>query len=189
MNEVAADVRTDEELLNLARSILSEKGFYTETSRTSIDLVLAENSLFVIGVAAVSTTRDLIKVEPFAFAALAERLEGTILGPKKWDTYLVLLTQEKSIEDDEITRDLYAINYDTTRVRRIAHTGVNPTPEAVAHALAPFVEPRTSISPSASQGDALESLLHALVSGGVDEELAQRAVAAFGQGAQLDDVL
>lgn len=59
--------------------------------------------------------------------ALAQRIESAALGPKKWDTYLVLLTQEKSAEDDDVTRDLYAINFDRSRLRRIAHTGVDPT--------------------------------------------------------------
>lgn len=188
MNIALPSVRSDDELLRIAAAVLSEQRFHVETVSEGIALVLAENSYFVVAVAAMNTIRELILAEPVAFETLANRVESATLGPKKWDTYLVLLTQERSAEDDDVTRDLYAINYDTSRLRRIAHTGVDPTPEAVRHALAPFVEPATSTT-SAMQADALESLLRALISRGVDEELAQRAITAFEQGATLDDVL
>lgn len=187
MNGESLSTRSDDELLSITQTVMSEHGFHVETLSGPIDLVLAENSYFVVAVAAMATIRDLILAETVAVDALAQRIESAALGPKKWDTYLVLLTQEKSAEDDDITRDLYAINYDTSRLRRIAHTGVDPTPEAVSHALAPFVEPKPSAA--AAQADALDSLLRALISRGVDEELAQRAITAFGQGAALDDVL
>lgn len=180
--------RSDEDLLNIAKTVLSEQGFHIESVSGNVDLILAENSYFVVAVAAMNTTRDLILAEAVAFNALAERIESVSLGPKKWDTYLVLLTQEKSAEDDEVTRDLYSINYDTSRLRRIAHTGVDATPEAVSHALAPFVEPAASAA-SAAQDDALDSLLRVLITRGVDRELARRAITAFEQGASLDDVL
>jgi hypothetical protein len=188
MNGLSPSARSDEELLRITKAVLSEQGFHVESVIEGIDLVLAENNYFVVAVAAMNTIGDLILAEPVALEALAQRIESATLGPKKWDTYLVLLTQEKSAEDDDLTRDLYAINYDTSRLRRIAHTGVDPNPEAVSHALAPFVEPVTSTT-SAAQTDALDSLLHALISRGVDEELARRAITAFEQGAKLDDVL
>jgi glutamine synthetase type III len=188
VNSASPSSRSDDELLRIAKSVLEEQGFHVETVSEDIDLVLAEDNYFVVAVAATNTIRDLILAEPVAFGALAQRIESAALGPKKWDTYLVLLTQEKSPEDDSVTRDLYAINYDTSRLRRIAHTGVDPTPDAVSHALAPFVQPATSAT-SAAQADAFDSLLRALVSRGVDEELAQRAITAFEQGATLDDVL
>lgn len=188
MNSASPFARSDDELLRITKAVLLEQGFHVETVSGDIDLVLAENTYFVVAVAAMNTIHDLILAESLVFDALAQRIKTAILGPKKWDTYLVLLTQEKSAEEDDVTRDLYAINYDTSRLRRIAHTGVDPTPEAVSHALAPFVEPATSTAP-ATQADALESLLHVLISRGVNEELAQRAITAFEQGVVLDDVL
>lgn len=187
MNGLPAPARSDDELLRVTRTVLADQGFHVETVSGSIDLVIAENRYFVVAVAAMNTIGDLIQAEPVAFQALAGLLESAALGPKKWDTYLVLLTQERSAEGDDVTRDLYAINYDTSRLRRIAHTGVDPTPDAVGHALAPFVEP--SPSATAAQADAFDSLLRTLISRGVDEDLAQRAITAFEQGATLDDVL
>lgn len=187
MNSATPPARSDAELLRVTGTVLADQGFHVQNVSGSIDLVLAENNYFVVAVAAMNTIGDLIQAEPIAFEALAQLIESAALGPKKWDTYLVLLTQEKSAEDDNVTRDLYAINYDTSRLRRIAHTGVDPTPDAVRHALAPFVEP--SSNTSAAQADAFDSLLRALISRGIDGELAQRAIAAFEQGAMLDDVL
>ncbi|MFE4541581.1 hypothetical protein [Arthrobacter sp. NPDC056727] len=188
MKTTSLSGRSDNELLGFTKTVLSEQGFQVETIGENIELVVAENSYFVVAVAAMNTIRNLILAEPAVFEALSKRIESVALGPKKWDTYLVLLTQEKSAEDDAVTRDLYAINHDTSRVRRIAHTGVDPTPEALRHALAPFLEP---VTPTATvvHTDALESLLQTLISNGVDEELARRAVTAFEQGASLDDVL
>jgi hypothetical protein len=188
MNGDVGPTRSDDGLLSIAKQVLSEQNFRVESTSGGVDLILAENRYFVIAVAAMNTIRDLILVEPVAFGALAQRIESAALGPKKWDTYLVLLTQEKSAEDDDVTRDLYAINYDTSRLRRIAHTGVDATVEAVSHALAPFVAPSSSTT-SDAQADALDTLLRALISRGVDEDLAQRAITAFEQGATLDDVL
>lgn len=188
MNSASQSARSDDELLRITKAVLSEQEFHVETVSGNVDLILAENTYFVVAIAAMNTIHDLILAESVIFEALAQRIETAILGPKKWDTYLVLLTQEKSAEEDDVTRDLYAINYDTSRLRRIAHTGVDPTMEAVSHALAPFVEPATSTTP-ATQADALESLLHALISRGVDEEFAERAITAFEQGVALDDVL
>lgn len=188
MSEGAASARSDDELLRITEVVLSEQGFQVEAINDTVNLILAENNYFVVAVAAMNTIDELILAEPVAFQALAQRIASATLGPKKWDTYLVLLTQEKSAENDAVTRDLYAINYDTSRLRRIAHTGVDATPEAVGHALAPFVEPPTTAT-SAVQTDALDSLLRALISRGVDVELARRAITAFEKGATLDDVL
>lgn len=179
--------RSDHELLRITKAVLVEQGFNVETASGEIDLVLGENNYFVVAVAAMNTIQDLIFAEPVAFAALTQRIESATLGPKKWDTYLVLLTQERSAEADDITQDLYAINYDTSRLRRIAHTGVDPSSEAVRHALAPFVEP-TGFATSAPQDEALQSLVRALVSRGIEKEFAQRAITAFEQGAALDDI-
>ena len=187
MSTQIPDVKSDDALLRLAETVLTERGYQTEFVHDEPNLVLAENSYFVVAVVASNTIRELIHSEGVAEGTFTRRIESSSLGPKKWDTYLVLLTQERSPENDDVTRDLYAINYDTSRLRRIAHTGVDPTVEAVGQALASFVPPETA--PAQVQGDEFAALLKALTSRGVDEQFAQRAIRAFGQGAQLDDVL
>lgn len=188
MTAISLSNRSDNELLGFTRTVLSEQGFQVETLNQEVDLLLAENSYFVVAVAAMNTIQNLILAEPLVSEALSRRLGTVPLGPKKWDTYLVLLTQEKSTEDDASTRDLYAINHDTSRVRRIAHTGVDPTLDAARQALSPFIEPMSPTTPVAVN-NALESLLQTLIAHGVGQDFAQRAVTAFEQGASLDDVL
>ena len=137
---------------------------------------------------AMNTIQDLLLSEGLAEGVIAERLSAGAVGPKKWDAYLVLLTQERSSEDDATTRDLYAINYDTARLRRIAHTGVDATSWAVAHALAPFVAPTEETS-LAIHDDPFLAFVDVLASRGVARDIANRAVTAFEQGASLNDVL
>lgn len=188
MTNSAPQPASDSELLHIAKGVLEGQGYRVESSTAGVDLVLAENPYFVVAVAAMNTIQDLLLGEGLAETSLANRINDSSIGPKKWDAYLVLLTQERSPEDDATTRDLYAINYDTARLRRIAHTGVDATPEAVAHALAPFIAPSEATSPEI-QHDPFVALVDALASRGVSRELADRAVTAFEQGASLDDVL
>jgi hypothetical protein len=187
MTRADASTGSDQELLHIARDVLQEQGYTVELATNGVDLVLAENPYFVVAVAAMNTIQDLLLSEGLAEATIVERLNRSVVGPKKWDAYLVLLTQERS-SDDETTRDLYAINYDTARLRRIAHTGVDATSEAVAHALAPFVAPAEATNPDIHE-DPFLALVDALASRGVSRELAARAVTAFDQGASLNDVL
>jgi hypothetical protein len=179
---------TDGDLLAVAEVVLSAQGYFVEKLDDPMDWLLAENAYFVVAVVASHTIQDLRIAQGPAEEALAERLTAASIGPKKWDAYLVLLTQEKSPEDDLTTRELYAINYDTTRLRRIAHTGVSVTSESVSHALAPFVAPLEG-SASDIHEEPFSRLLAALEARGVDRDLADRAIAAFEQGASLDDVL
>lgn len=188
MTNPDAQHSSDSELLHIAKGVLEAQGYRVELATAGIDLLIAENPYFVVAVAAMITIQDLVLNEGLAEASLANRLDDSVIGPKRWDAYLVLLTQERSSEDDATTRDLYAINYDTARLRRIAHTGVDATPEAVSHALAPFIAPSESTSPEI-QDDPFAALVDALASRGVSRELADRAVTAFEQGASLDDVL
>lgn len=188
MTDTAQMPPQDADLLAVAESVLTSHGYVVETVDDPINLLLAENAFFVVAIAASHTIQDLRSAQGAAEEALAERLATASIGPKKWDAYLVLLTQEKSPEDDLTTRELYAINYDTTRLRRIAHTGVSATPESLSHALAPFTAPLEGSSTGIHE-DPFARILVALEARGIDQDLANRAIAAFEQGASLDDVL
>jgi hypothetical protein len=119
---------------------------------------------------------------------IAERLAAADPGPKRWDAYLILLTQERSPESSTTTRELFSINYDTTNLRRIAHSGVDATLTAVRDALSPFVAPIELDDPSLAKG-AFTYFVEALASRGVERDLADRAITAFRQGVPLGDVL
>jgi hypothetical protein len=181
--------RSDQELVTLARSILEREGFVVEQSAGESDgILLSEDPYFIVAIVTASTVDQLVEAESLGEMTLIERLNEHDLGPKVWDAYLVLLTQQAALEDAETTRKLFEINYDTANLRRIVVTDVRPTASAVEAALAPFIAP-----PSKADQTVVESpfvqLTRSLAGLGVDPGLAERAVTAFEQGANLVDAL
>lgn len=187
-SDSGVNVSSDRELLALARRVLNEEHYAVEESHDGVELLLAENRYFVIAVVATATLRELMIAESLGEAVLAVRMQTADAGPKRWDAYLVLLTQERSPDDSETARQLYSINYDTSGVRRIAHSGVSPTVAAVREALTPFVAP-IELDEQGLADDAFASMIEALAARGIERNLAQRAVSGFRQGADLDDIL
>ncbi len=180
---------SDTELVAAARSVFVSEGYVVEEVQVDgLDLLLAENAYFLVGVVATSTIAQLLDAESVAEAAISDRLTQENVGPKKWDAYLMLLTQELSPENGLVTRGLFEINYDTSRLRRIAHAGVTPTAVAVRSVLAPFIAP-TELSDPAITENPFQSMVRALALNGVERQLAQRAIDAFEQGVPLADIL
>lgn len=181
-------VVSDDELLVLARSVLAQQGYAVEEIVGDVGILLAENAYFLVGVVATSTIAQLLVAEGIAEAVISERLAASDAGPKRWDAYLILLTQERLPESETTTRELFEINYDTARLRRIAHAGVSPTIRSVSEALSPFLKP-VELADASVIEDPFKLLVRALTSRGVDPALAGRAVTAFEKGVPLGDVL
>jgi hypothetical protein len=183
-------LQQDVELLALAREVLAGEGYSVDSVRTSsgLDLVLAENPLFIVAVAAVPTVDQLRLAESFAADALSQRFADVDLGPKRWDAYLVLLSQESRPEQREDARVVFELTYDTHAVRRIVRLGVIPTMSEVRRSLQPFVRPIELSDPSIAK-DPLEMMIESLVEHGVSREIASRSVHAFKQGASVGDVV
>lgn len=187
-DESRARVSSDRELIALAQSVLSSEQYVIEDVEDGIRLLLAENRYFVVGLVATPTLDELLLAEALGETALMNRMKTANPGPKRWDAYLVLLTQEKSPDDSHTARQLFSINYDTSAVRRIAHTGVAPTVAAVREALTPFVAP-VHLDAREVGTDAFGLMVESLAARGVARGLADRAVNAFRQGADLNDLL
>jgi hypothetical protein len=168
--------------------VLADEGYSVEDIEAGLSVLLAENRYFVIAVVAVPTISQVLVAEGMAEAILLDRVASSDAGPKRWDAYLILLTQEQSPESGAAARELFTINYDTAGLRRIVHTDVAPRLSSVRRALAPFVRPITLDDPSIAT-DPFESLLEALAERGVERDLATRAVTAFRQGVRLVDAL
>jgi hypothetical protein len=182
-------VRSDDELVALAKAALTSEGYRVEeVEANSLRMLVAENRYFIVAVVATSTIQQLLLGEDTASRLLQERLIGADVGPKVWDLYLVLLTQERLPNGGEVTRNLFAINYDTRGIRRIVHSGVAPTLTAVRAALTPFVRPVELDDPGIA-ADPFQSFIYALTERGVDLDTASRAVSAFRQGVSIDDAL
>lgn len=179
----------DQELVTLARSILEREGFVVEQGTGDAhSILLSENPYFIVAVVTASTVNQLLEAESLGETTLVERLNDHDLGPKVWDAYLVLLTQEPAPDDAETTRNLFEINYDTASLRRIVVPDVRPTTSAVETALAPFIAPPTKTDEAVVESP-FAQLTRSLAGLGVDPDLAKRAVAAFEQGANLVDTL
>lgn len=182
------EYRVDEDLQAIAESVLAEAGFATAVLFTEGGCLLAESEYSILVVVAVPTLGDLFKAEPLVEGALQHRIDESEVGPKVWDAYVVLLTQERLADEGEGLRPLFGINYDTRGFRRIARTGVQPTVRSVRSALSPFVEP-VRLEDAGIAADPLASLSEALVSNGVQEDIAVRAIQVYRDGGRLDDVL
>ena len=191
MNSLGADagVRNDQDLLALARAILESEDYVVEAvDEKGLEVLVGENRYFIVSVVAVPTIAQLLIAEGIAERFLTAQMEEADLGPKVWDAYLILLTQERLPDGGEVTRDLFAINYDTRAIRRIAHSGVDPTLSAVRTALTPFVKPIELDDPEITR-DPFELFSDALIRRGVEPGVVSRAIPAFKQGADLDDAL
>jgi hypothetical protein len=183
----APDLVPDDELLSLAASVLHSEGFAVELyAGHPLPVLFAENSFFLLALTSLATISELLVAEPVASSVLADRLSQVDVGPKRWDVYLVLLTQEPLTEGGESTRALFEINHDTNRVRRIAHTGVSPTIAGVRLALNPFLAPIELDDPAVSD-EPLQMFTEALIEHGVDRDIASRVVSAFRHGVPISD--
>ena len=185
----ARGFRTDEDLFALARSVLSEAGFAQEEVKLQDTAVLlAENEYCIVALAATPTMDDLVAAESYVEAFLHKGIESADIGPKLWDIYVVLLTQERPSEQGNGLRPLFKINYDTHSFRRMARVGIEATIQGVRNALIPFVEP-VRLEDGELATAPLEVLSAELISFGVDESVATRAVEIYQRGGQLDDAL
>lgn len=182
-----ADFRVDEDLLALARTVLAESGFVAELVHSET-VLLAENQFAIVALAATPTLADLLAAEATVESFLRARIAEANVGPKVWDAYLVLLTQDSSQSPGRNYQRLFEINYDTHEFRRIARVGVGPTFREVRSALTPFVEP-LRLDEAGLSVDPLDSLPAALNRHGIDMDIAERAVDIFRQGGRLDDAL
>ena len=119
---------------------------------------------------------------------LHSNVEREGIGPKLWDAYVVLLTQERPSDQRDGLRPLFKINYDTRGFRRMARAGVEPTIRGVRNALTPFVEP-VRLEDTGLATPPLVALVAALITHGVNESVAGRAIEIYKQGGRLGDAL
>ena len=206
-----ARFRCDKDLLLIAEDILSESGYehgwlaadddaaVARRGRSSAnggtvamngqDMLLAENAYAVVVVVAATTVGGLVIAEQFVELQLRSRIAEADAGPKRWDAYAVLLTQDIPSGNgrDSGSSVFFDINYDTSHFRRLVRAGVKSTKRGVSEALTPFLEP--DFRDAGLLDDPMESFSVALVDQGIDKSLASRAVEVYRQGGRLDDVL
>lgn len=173
---------TSTTLLAAADEMLLAAGFRPASSSISkweaSNARLFEDPYSLVAVVVYDTWQQLFERWPDAQALLVEVVSSTLgkAEPKSWDVYLVLLTP--AFADTDAVREVNAIRYDTTRVRKLISTGEElRTLDDVRRTLLPLL-PVNPVSLDPPR-DILELLVDALASRGIDRDDVARLVAAF----------
>ena len=163
-------------LLAPAALVLRRHGFRTRlmASHDTHPILLAENSLFLVGVVEFSGAYDLPSIEAATSTQLADQVAAA--GPKHWDAYLVLLSAAAAT-DRGWSEDVTDILYNTRYLRRIVRWGVIPTESSLSSALRSFLP----LPPPSAAGpiDPIQRLIDELPTHGVEAEKAETALAQW----------
>src|SRR5579862_6538632 len=136
MNEYIA---VDSELLELAEMALRGAGYSTRLETGVVEMLLAENRFAVVIVSAGSSVSDLFKLEPILTEHLVAESSTGVMGSKRWDLYVVLLTTQSIENDSRDWEPIFSMAYDTRYARRYLRTGLAPTLSSVQAALRPLL--------------------------------------------------
>lgn len=170
---------SDASLLAVARRVLTHHHFRVQESQLpGLDdgaWLLAESEYFVLGLATGQTFDDLLVLEGYVVAALGELLQGSELGPKRWDSYVVLLASSDS--DQRGRAEVVRLQYNTRSLRRLVSLGIAAHEEAVTSALATFLP--LPDPPPGGLRSAFDELKQQLVINGIPDAQAAAAVATY----------
>ncbi len=179
-------VTSDPGLLAVARRVLTQHDFrVSEMTLADADAatwLLAESEYFLLALAAGASFDDLLVLEGFLAAALATVFEDRRLGPKRWDSYVVLLSSSGA--DQRGAPDVVRLQYNTRSLRRLVSLGVPSREETVAEALATFLplpEP-----PPGMLRSAFDELVTQLVINGIPEDRAATVVGSYRRTGSID---
>jgi len=172
------EAKLDTRLLLLARRILERHHFRVQERQVEgledATWLLAESDYFVLGVAAGVEFDDLLLLEGYVVESLGRLLQDH-LGPKRWDSYVVLLSTSGAEERGR--PDVVRLQHNTRSIRRLVALGTAAHEDAVASALATFLPlqepPMQGLRPP------FDELIEQLVLNGVDHEQASAAVASY----------
>ena len=181
--------QTDNYLLAMAKELLIDAGFvYEDLDLGEESGILAENKYSIVALATTSTILGLERAESQLATCVRERIQESELGPKSWDIYLVVITQDAPSDQDSDVVPLFQINYDTSGFRRILRAGVKASDSDLRRALVTFVELPNLESTNLSL-DPLSSLSSALTTHGIEEDTVSRAIEVFREGGVLSDAI
>jgi hypothetical protein len=172
-------VNGDPQLLSVARRVLGQQSFRAQemqfTDLDSVAWLLAESESFVLGVVAGQTLDDLVVLEGYVAAALGELVQGSDLGPKRWDSYVVLLAGAG--KDQRGSPEVVRLQYNTRSLRRLVALGTAPHEDAVTAALATFLP--LPNPPPGGLPSAFDELVTKLVVNGIPEARAASVVGDY----------
>ena len=177
-------------LLRLVEEVLRDEGYEVVLldADEPLPMLLAENNYFMAAATAVATVQDLPLAEGYLIARLSQATSSATAGPKRWDAYALMLTQQVSTGEEFESSRLFEIAYDTSTARRILQAGVKPDLASVRRAIVPFIRPPALVL-GELVADPLEQLLAQLIGRGASPEVATRAVEVYRSGGNLTDAL
>lgn len=180
---------TSTTLMAVASEVLVESGFRPvpfELSEQwgSANCRLYEDPYSLVAVVIYDTWQELQRRWPDAQSRLVDLVAATISKSeaKAWDVYLAILTP--AFVDSDSNRELNAIRYDTTRVRKLISTGDDLRAlDDVRRTLMPLLPIRAiELEPPR---DVFELLIDALAAKGIGREDVRRLVDAFSKNEDL----
>jgi hypothetical protein len=170
---------SDPGLLAVARRVLTYHGFRSSErpleGAGEATWLLAESDYFLLGVAAGETFEDLLVFEGYLAAVLGALFSENDLGPKRWDSYVVLISSAGT--DRRGGPDVVRLQYNTRSLRRLVCLGTPAREDAVAEALATFLP--LPAPPPGGLPSAFDELIAQLVINGIPEEQAATAVTNY----------
>jgi hypothetical protein len=180
---------TSTTLLAAATELLAGSGFRSVPSENSArwgssNARLFEDPYCLAAVVVYDTWQELFQRWPDAQSVVVDIVSARLgkSEPKSWDVYLVLLTP--AFADTLAARDVNAIRYDTTRVRKLISTGEElRTLDDVKRTILPLL-PVSPVSLEPPR-DILEQLVDALANRGIDREDVSQVVTAFSKNEPL----
>ncbi len=176
----------DPALLAVARRVLSQHGFRMEEATLEgagdVTWLLAESDYFLLGVTSGQSFDDLIILEGFLASALGTRLQGDGVGPKRWDSYAVLLSSSGT--DQRGAPDVVRLQYNTRSLRRLVCLGVPAHEDTIREALATFLP--LPDPPPGGLPSAFDELVSQLVINGIPQERAKNVVDSYRASRSID---
>lgn len=166
---------SDYQLSELAEIALKSSGFRVRTRDSSDSaLLIAEDDVSIVGVAATTTIRTLVELEPALSTIISELRKATGYRPK--DAYSVLITTQQA--DSADSQPLFEIAYNLRHVRRIVRAGVEPTVAGVRRALRPVLQFSGDARVTLGR-DPMELLRSRLLEEGIDAEFVDANIGKF----------
>jgi hypothetical protein len=180
---------TSTTLMAAASEVLADSGFRPVPFELSerwgtVNCRLYEDPYSLVAVAIYDTWQDLHHRWPDAQSVLVDLVASKVSKSeaKAWDVYLAILTP--AFVDSGSNRELNAIRYDTTRVRKLIATGDDLRAlDDVRRTLMPLLPIRAiELAPAR---DVFELLIEALEGKGIDPNDVRRLVDSFGKNEDL----
>jgi hypothetical protein len=174
----AAPSNVDTELFELAEVVLRQYGFDVDRLTTDgIPYLLAEDQDSVLVLTSVVGINDVMAVEPELTRVLAARVATASIESKRWDCYVIVITNARP--DERMGAAISSVAYNLSDVRRLIRVGVDTTRADVERSLRAILPLSGSVGEEEMLYDPLAALGERLIADGLSAPDVEEAIAAF----------